>query len=166
MGAAAAAREAIALQVAAWADQARLAETMRAALLCQDARGILAAVRGQDAVLAACGECAAGTAAALQTLCRGLGLPRSAPLPDILSALRAIDAAEPASRLEAVGAEVARAAADARRLAAANMLLLRQGLAFTSFALRCLTAEAAGPGYTASGLPQRPGTRRVVDTIA
>ncbi len=150
-----------------WEAQGRLAELLRTALIRQDSRDVFATVREQQELLMTCGGHAASAAAALGALGYIMGLSSAASLRDILQALHAAGAVTAAARLRAAAVTAARARAATARVTDMNMALLRQGLAFTSFALRCLTASGnADPGYTASGQHLRLAIFRVVDTIA
>lgn len=161
-----AARRALALLSAAWEEQVRLAEDLRAALLSRDAAAIQVAVRAQEEAAVVCRQRGVACADALRAACRAVGLAADAPAGELAAALAVAGAAQEGERLAAEAARAADTAARAGRLLSTNTLLLRQGLAFTSFALRCLTGVAEQAPYTASGGHRGLSARRVLDTIA
>lgn len=166
-GAARAAEElAAALQreAAAWEEQGQASQVLRAALLRHDAASILAAAARHQLL---CGGRPAGpdVTALWQRLCAELELVPGEGPDGVLQALRAAGADVAAERLLRAATALAEATACAARLNAGNMALARQGLTFTTFALRCLTAtDTVTPTYTAAGRAEGRG-RRVIDAV-
>lgn len=151
-------------EAAAWQDQGEASQVLCDALLHHDAPGILAAAARQQ-VLSGGGPAGPDVTASWQRLCAALDLVAD-PGPELLlQALRAAGADTAAQRLLGAATALAEATARVARLNAGNIALARQGLAFTTFALRCLTAaDAIAPTYTAAGRAEGQG-RRVIDAV-
>lgn len=158
---------AVADQICGYGTLLGLAADLREAILARDAPGMHRVADLQRAALAGLHAAVARTADAARRLRRALGLPATASRAVLVQRLRSASHDAQVEQLETQCDALAAHAQATHRGNEGNALLLRQGLAFTGFALRCLTAaEPAAEGYTGFGLPRDPRRRRVVDTSA
>lgn len=146
----------------------RLAAELRSALVARDAAGILGLAAAQERGVAALTAAGAEVGAALGALWGMLGATEAVSVVGLEAALAAAGLAGMAPALAAAWGEAAEGALRVRRANLANAPLIRQGLAYTGFALRCLTAGGApeDSGYTPVGLPRPSGACRLIDTTA